>query len=80
MKKIFILALMLTICVFLPAQMDTKSITEKNTLPSSQEELMELSACDTGHYTYSVEDYFQKPKQSTFRFSPDGKYISYREK
>ncbi|MCK4530949.1 MAG: S9 family peptidase [Candidatus Marinimicrobia bacterium] len=80
MKKTFILALILAMCVYLPAQTDTKLIMKRNALPSSQEELMELSACDTGNYTYSVEDYFQKPKQSTFRFSPDGKYISYREK
>ena len=31
-------------------------------------------------YRYSVEDYFSKPKASSFQFSPDGKYLSYREK
>ena len=35
---------------------------------------------DEGNYRYTVEDYFAKPKASTFRFSPDGKYMSYREK
>ncbi|MEO1012335.1 MAG: hypothetical protein AAFX53_13585, partial [Bacteroidota bacterium] len=49
-------------------------------LPSSDEELSELTAFDTGDYRYTVEDYFARPKASTFRFSPDGKYMSYREK
>lgn len=49
-------------------------------LPSSKEELNKLLDSDTDQYAYSVKDYFQKPKQSTFRFSPNGKYLSYREK
>lgn len=50
------------------------------TLPSSQEEMIKLSSLDDGDYDYSVSDYFARPKQSSFRFSPDGKYFSYREK
>ena len=47
---------------------------------SSKEELAKLASFEKKQYTYSVEDYFQKPKQSSFKFSPDGKYFSYREK
>ncbi len=49
-------------------------------LVSSEEELIALAALDVGDYRYTVEDYFARPKASTFRFSPNGKYLSYREK
>ncbi|MDC6366553.1 S9 family peptidase [Muricauda sp. AC10] len=49
-------------------------------LVSSDEELMALAALDEGDYRYTVEDYFANPKVFTFRFSPDGKYLSYRER
>ncbi len=57
-----------------------KTIPGNPDLVSSDEELDALAALDKGDYKYSVEDYFAKPKASTFRYSPDGKYISYREK
>ncbi|WP_428047541.1 S9 family peptidase [Croceivirga thetidis] len=57
-----------------------KTIPGNPELPSSDDELTSLVAFDKGDFKYSVEDYFAKPKASTFRFSPDGKYISYREK
>ena len=49
-------------------------------LPSSKEELQALAAKDKGNYKYRVEDYFAKPKASSFGLSPDGKYMSYQEK
>jgi dipeptidyl aminopeptidase/acylaminoacyl peptidase len=49
-------------------------------LPSSQEELAALAAFDRGNYPYQVEDYFSRPKSSAFQLSPNGKYMSYREK
>jgi dipeptidyl aminopeptidase/acylaminoacyl peptidase len=49
-------------------------------LVTSDSELDALAAMDEGDYRYSVEDYFSKPKASSFQFSPDGKYLSYREK
>ncbi len=57
-----------------------KTIPGNPDLPSSDEELDKLASLDQGDYRYTVEDYFAKPKASTFRFSPDGKYMSYREK
>jgi len=49
-------------------------------LPSSEEELKVLATYDKGDYKYSVEDYFMRPNASSFQLSPNGKYMSYREK
>ncbi len=49
-------------------------------LPSSEEELKALAAKETGSYKYSVADYFAKPASSSFQLSPEGTYMSYREK
>ncbi len=57
-----------------------KTIPGNPELPSSDDALNKLGAIDMGDYRYTVEDYFAKPRASTFRFSPDGKYMSYREK
>lgn len=50
------------------------------TLVSTKEQLAALSAIDHGNYKYQVSDYFTTPKLSNFQLSPNGKYISYREK
>ncbi|MBT8209767.1 MAG: S9 family peptidase [Eudoraea sp.] len=57
-----------------------KTIPGNPELVTSDEQLNELVALDSGDYPYSVEDYFARPKASAFRFSPDGTYMSYREK
>lgn len=49
-------------------------------LVSPKEELTALANKEKGEYTYEVEDYFQRPKSSAFQLSPNGKYLSYREK
>ncbi|MDR3226647.1 MAG: S9 family peptidase [Prevotellaceae bacterium] len=49
-------------------------------LPSTAETLKELEAYDKGNFKYKVEDYFSRPKASDFQLSPNGKYMSYREK
>ena len=49
-------------------------------LPSSEDELKALAAKETGSYKYSVADYFAKPASSSFQLSPEGTYMSYREK
>ena len=49
-------------------------------LVSTQEELAKLAAYDKGDYKYKVADYFAKPKASSFQLSPNGKYMSYKEK
>lgn len=50
------------------------------TLPSSKEELEKLANFENGNYKYSVEDFFKKAKASNFQLSPDGKFLSYKEK
>ena len=62
------------------AQGAKDSILGNTALPSSKEELNELALLEKGTFNYSVEDYFRKPKQSSFKFSPNGQYLSYREK
>ena len=57
-----------------------KTIPGNPALVSSEEELLELAAFETETYKYSVDDYFQKPSQSSFQFSPNGLYLSYKEK
>lgn len=57
-----------------------KTIPGNPDLVSSEDQLLALAELDAGDYRYKVEDYFARPKASTFRFSPDGKYMSYREK
>jgi dipeptidyl aminopeptidase/acylaminoacyl peptidase len=58
----------------------------KSTLPgntalvTSDEKLKQLAAFDAGNYKYKVADYFARPKASSFRLSPNGKYMSYLEK
>ncbi len=49
-------------------------------LVSPNEELQALIDLDKGDYSYSVSDYFARPNASSFRLSPDGKYLSYMEK
>lgn len=49
-------------------------------LVTSNEELQKLAAMDKDDYKYRVEDYFSRPMASSFRISPDGKYMSYMEK
>ena len=46
-------------------------------LPSSVEALQEIMNYEDGQYDYAVEDYFQRPAQSSFKLSPDGSYLSY---
>ena len=57
-----------------------KEIPGDASLPTSEEALKKLAALDDLNHKYSVEDYFAKPKARTFLFSPNGTYMSYREK
>jgi dipeptidyl aminopeptidase/acylaminoacyl peptidase len=50
------------------------------TLPTSGEELAIIAAFEKGTYKYSVEDFFARPKVSSFQISPDGIYFSFSEK
>jgi dipeptidyl aminopeptidase/acylaminoacyl peptidase len=61
----------------------TKGELEKpgdTSLPSTEKEIKTLAEKEEGNYKYSVKDYFAKPASSSFQLSPDGTYMSYREK
>lgn len=86
LKVIYGLSLCMLCSTFGIAQAPAEnSDTKEKTLPgnpelvSSDDELISLASLDEGDYRYTVEDYFANPKAFTFRFSPDGKYLSYRE-
>jgi len=66
----------------LPLEMEKseKTIPGNPALVSSDKTLEEIASLDQGDYKYSVEDYFARPKARSFQFSPNGKYLSYREK
>lgn len=57
-----------------------KTLPGNTTLPSSEDDLEKLAKWDSGQYKYTVEDYFARPKARSFNFSPNGNYLSYREK
>lgn len=49
-------------------------------LPSSEAAIQKLIDYGNGNYKYAVDDYFKKPASSGFQLSPNGEYISYKEK
>ncbi|MCK5776815.1 MAG: S9 family peptidase, partial [Bacteroidales bacterium] len=80
MRKIILLSLAIIQLGIVNAQTQKDSLPGNSVLPSSSKELQKLMDHETGDYKYSAEDYFQKPKQSSFQFSPNGLYFSYMEK
>lgn len=81
MKKLtFAITALLCIRLTGTSQPSEKSLPGNPALVSSSEELAELASNEKETYSYSVEDYFRKPKQSYFKFSPNGMYLSYQEK
>ena len=57
-----------------------KIVPGDTSLPSSDEELAQMAALDKGDLAYTVDDYFAKPLLSEFNCSPNGQYLSYKEK
>lgn len=66
--------------IMINAQTLPTKIPGDTTLPSSKVNLEKLISYDIGNYKYKVEDYFARPNTSWFRISPDGEYLSYKEK
>ena len=75
--------------VFVQAGMEIPLVLEKTvitkpgdtTLVSTEEQLQQLiNASAHANSKYKVEDYFARPKTSSFQLSPNGKYLSYMEK
>lgn len=80
MKKLLILFLTITFAPIMNGQEETKELPGNPKLVDSSDKLLKLKDLETGKFKYSVKDYFQKPNKYTFQFSPDGKYLSYRER
>ena len=57
-----------------------KTLPGNTALPTSDDDLQKLANWNPTNYKYSVKDYFARPKARTFSFSPNGNYMSYREK
>jgi len=64
----------------LTAQTKANTLPGDTTLPSSKEELMKLALSEKGNYEYSIHDFIQYPTQYSFQFSPNGQYLSYKER
>ncbi|WP_369615425.1 prolyl oligopeptidase family serine peptidase [Flavobacterium sp. CFS9] len=62
------------------AQSTAAKLPGDATLPSSKESLEKMVSFDKGNFKYRVEDYFARPNASSFKISPDGQYLSYKEK
>lgn len=80
MKKTFSLLFITIASYSMTAQQSKDSLPGNISLPSSKEQLAQIAALEKQEYPYKVSDYFQKPNQSGFQFSPNGSYLSYREK
>ena len=78
MKKALLFVSILSSTFLLSAQ--EAEVKGNPELVSSDEELKALAAKETGDYTYSVKDYFKRPDQFSFQFSPDGQYVSYKQR
>ena len=61
-------------------QVTNDSLPGNQALPSSINDLEKLASFEKEIYSYSIEDYFKKPNQSSFKFSPKGLYLSFQEK
>lgn len=78
--KIFGAAQIVLSAIMINAQTSTAKLPGDLTLPTSKENLDKLISYDKGNFKYKVEDYFARPNASQFKISPDGQYLSYKEK
>ncbi|MGU3377097.1 prolyl oligopeptidase family serine peptidase [Chryseobacterium sp. M5A1_1a] len=79
-SKIFGTAYIVLSAIMMNAQSSTSKLPGDPTLPSTKANLEKLVSYDKGNFKYKVEDYFARPKASQFKISPDGKFLSYKEK
>lgn len=79
-SKLFATAQVVISAIMMNAQTSTTKLPGDPTLVSSKATLEKLISYDKGNFKYKVEDYFARPKASQFKISPDGKYLSYKEK
>ncbi|MDH6254255.1 dipeptidyl aminopeptidase/acylaminoacyl peptidase [Chryseobacterium sp. H1D6B] len=79
-SKILTTAHILIAGIMINAQSSTAKLPGDLSLVSSKAALDKLISYDKGDFKYKVEDYFARPKASQFKISPDGQYLSYKEK
>lgn len=78
--KIFGITQVVISAVMMNAQINTTKLPGDPTLVSTKATFDQLISYDKGNFKYKVEDYFARPKASQFKISPDGQYLSYKEK
>jgi len=79
-SKILGIAQVVITSLMMNAQTNDKKLPGDPTLVSSKATIEKLISYDKGNFKYKVEDYFARPKASQFKISPDGLYLSYKEK
>jgi dipeptidyl aminopeptidase/acylaminoacyl peptidase len=81
-NKLLVIAAIALAIVFSFAACNTfeAGLPGNTALVTSDDDLQKLAMFDKGNYKYRVEDYWARPKASSFQLSPDGKYLSYMEK
>lgn len=79
-SKILTTAHIVISAIMINAQSTSAKVPGDPTLVSSKATLDKLISYDKGNFKYKVEDYFARPKASQFKLSPDGQYLSYKEK
>lgn len=78
--KILSMAQTVLTVLMINAQTTDVKLPGDPSLPSSKTSLDKLISYDKGNFKYRVEDYFARPKASQFKISPDGQFLSYKEK
>lgn len=78
--KFFGITQVIISAIMMNAQTNTTKLPGDPSLVSTKATFENLISYDKGNFTYRVEDYFARPKASQFKISPDGKYLSYKEK
>lgn len=79
-SKIFGITQVVISTMMMNAQSTNAKLPGDPTLVSTKATLDQLITYDKGNFKYKVEDYFARPKASQFKISPDGQYLSYKEK
>ncbi|UPQ76838.1 S9 family peptidase [Chryseobacterium nepalense] len=78
--KIFGISQVVITALMMNAQTNTAKLPGDPSLVSTKTTFDQLISYDKGNFKYKVEDYFARPKASQFKISPDGQYLSYKEK
>lgn len=78
--KIFGISQVVIAALMMNAQTNTAKLPGDPSLVSTKATFDQLISYDKGNFKYKVEDYFARPKASQFKISPDGQFLSYKEK